>query len=452
MLTIDMSLIPEGSIRKDEIDPKDIVSSIANHYVNHPCIYFSNGNAYWRDGNEYTFLNPESLTAVITKQLPKDIRMRVSSSQTKECGNRIKYDPGLQYDLNAELEKSRLYVNLENGEYSIIDKDLVDKKTNHVYDYKLKCAYRKGCKIQDAPNFLEFAKKSIGTEQILPLLIIIGCCLSSLTKLRKCFMLIGKPRSGKSTILDFLESIFTSELVSHESFNNMASERAKAHYIGKKVNICRECSRKPMKQAEGFKSLVSCEWTTGSEKHEKSIDFRSTIKFIFASNFELKFTELDDAVLDRWDVVLFNNSIPENELDPDLDKKLLAERDTIISLALDTLKDVVESGYKDFKMSQEAENYIFQRRLALHSAEDFLTEKAVLDPDGFVSTVSLYQQYMLWCSDNGIKAISPVDFQEHVLSFDKSIVKKKKGPSSNRINNYIGIRLKSAEEFFDAES
>lgn len=452
MITMDMSLIPECSIRKDEIDPKDIVSSIADHYVNHPCIFFANGNAYWRDGNKYTFLNSESLMAVIIKQLPKDIRMKVSSSQNKECGSRIKCNPDLQFDLNAELDKSRLYVNLENGEYSIMDKDLVNKKTNLVYDYKLKCNYRKGCKIQDAPNFLEFAKKSIGTEQIITLLIIIGCCLSSLTKLRKCFMLIGKPRSGKSTILDFLESIFTSELVSHESFSSMASERAKAHYIGKKVNICRECSRKPMKQAEGFKSLVSCEWTTGSEKHEKSIDFRSTIKFIFASNFELKFTELDDAVLDRWDVVLFNNTIPENELDLDLDKKLLAERDTIISLALDTLKDVVESGYKDFKMSQEAENYILQRRLALHSAEDFLTEKAVLDPDGFVSTVSLYQQYMLWCSDNGITAISPVDFQERVLSFDKSIVKKKKGPSSNRINNYIGIRLKSAEEFTDAES
>lgn len=72
--------------------------------------------------------------------------------------------------------------------------------------------------------------------------------------------------------------------------------------------------------------------------------------------------------------IIFNRTIPEDEIDLDLEEKLLAEKDAIFSLALDSLKGLIEDKY-DFKMAPIAEEHIRHRRYLIHSAESFIAEK-----------------------------------------------------------------------------
>lgn len=258
-------------------------------------------------------------------------------------------------------------------------------------------------------------------------------------------MFYGIGRTGKSTILNVLEAAIGSNLVSHEPFHTMSGERAKAHYEGKRCNISRETSTRPNHNEESFKSLVSCEFTTGSEKYEKQRDFVATLSFVFAGNSDVEFTFMDDAILDRLVYLIFNKTIPEDEIDLDLEEKLLAEKDVIFSLALDSLKRLIMDKY-DFKMAPIAQEHIKHRRYLIHSAESFLDEKCKLSDNGKVSKVVLYAAYTVFCKANALKPESRNRFYGKVRNYDASITDGRVPDSTgNSVQGFHGISLIGGE-------
>ena len=199
------------------------------------------------------------------------------------------------------------------------------------------------------------------------------------------------------------------------------------------------------KQEESFKSLVSCEHTTGSEKFEKQRDFIATLSFIFAGNTDVDFAVMDDAILDRLVYVMFTREIPDEEIDLELESKLLDEKDAIFSMALDSLRDLITEKY-DFRMSAAAEEHIQHRRFLIHSAESFLQERCSLSENGRVSKVTLYDAYKLFCEANALKPETRNQFYAHVRNYDNGIkdgrVVDKTGSS---VQGFHGIALRNAE-------
>jgi len=358
---------------------------------------------------------------------------------------RLCYMPELQLDLISEFWKGQMLVNLSHGVYDILRQELVPVRGEFKFDYVINIRYRPRCKLDDAPNFKHYIETSVGYDQLECLLRVLGYCISSLTKGRKAFVFYGIGRTGKSTILNVLEAAIGSNLVSHEPFHTMSGERAKAHYEGKRCNISRETSTRPNRNEESFKSLVSCEFTTGSEKYEKQRDFVATLSFVFAGNSDVEFTFMDDAILDRLVYLIFNKTIPEDEIDLDLEEKLLAEKDVIFSLALDSLKRLIMDKY-DFKMSPIAQEHIKHRRYLIHSAESFLDEKCKLSENGRVSKVVLYAAYTVFCKANALKPESRNRFYDKVRNYDASITDGRVPDSTgNSVQGFCGISFISGE-------
>ncbi len=309
------------------------------------------------------------------------------------------------------------------------------------FDSFIGIRYIPNSKLDDVPTFKHYIKTSVGMEQYECLMRILGYCLSSLTKGRKTFVFYGIGRTGKSTILNVLEAVIGGGLVSHEPFHTMSNERSKARYEGKRINISRETSTKVNRNEESFKSLISCEYTTGSEKFEKQRDFVSTASFVFAGNTDLEFAHMDDAILDRLVYIMFTREIPKNEIDLDLEEKLLAEKDVIFSIALDSLKGLLKDKY-DFKMGLVAEEHIKHRRLLIHSAESFLAEKCKLSEAGRVSKVALYSAYDAFCKANALKPDGRNSFYDKVRNYDASITDGRAPDSSgNSVQGFHGIYL-----------
>ena len=132
--------------------------------------------------------------------------------------------------------------------------------------------------------------------------------------------------------------------------------------------------------------------------------------------------------------------------DKDLLDKIKSERDAIFSLAAKSLKEFVKSGY-DFKMSEKGKSYLKSRIVALHSVEEFLNDRAVVDEKGSVPIAVLYNNYKQWCIENALDADNKSEFKESVLSFKPSIGYKKVGPKNKRAWGFKGIRLKTSEDF-----
>ena len=408
-------------------------------------LYYDNRTPVLKIPLYYQRLNSDEEEALIYNLLDDKAKCLVPNKEIKEVMKRLRFMPELQVDLEEEFWRGQMFVNLTHGIYDILKQELVPVRGQVMFDYVISIRYRPHCKLDDAPNFKRYIETSVGMDQYECLMRVLGYCISSLTKGRKAFDFYGIGRTGKSTILNVLEAVIGGDLVSHEPFHTMSGERAKAHYEGKRCNISRETSTKPNKNEESFKSLISCEYTTGSEKYEKQKDFIATLSFVFAGNSDIDFTFMDDAILDRLVYIIFYKTIPEDEIDRDLEEKLLEEKDVIFSLALDSLKGLIEDKY-DFKMAPIAEEHIKHRRYLIHSAESFLDEKCRLSDSRKISKVALYAAYIDFCKANALKPDGRNTFYDKVRNYDTSITDGRAPDSAgNSVQGFHGISLIGGE-------
>jgi len=426
-------------------DPDHAADEIVPGIMKSGVLFYDNRTPVIKMQLYYQRIKSADEEALVFNMLDEKSQRIVPFKEIKEAIKRLCYIPELQIDLIEEFWNGQMLVNLAHGVYDIMMQEIVPVRDEYKFDYFIDIRYKPNCTLEDAPTFKHYIKTSVGMEQLECLLRVLGYCISSLTKGRKAFVFYGIGKTGKSTILNVLEAVIGGGLVSHEPFHTMSSERAKAHYEGKRVNISRETSTKPNRNEESFKSLISCEFTTGSEKYEKQRDFVATLSFVFAGNSDIDFTFMDDAILDRLVYIIFNKTIPEEEIDLDLEEKLLAEKDVIFSLALDSLKGLIEDKY-DFKMAPIAEEHIKHRRYLIHTAESFLDEKCKLSKSGKVTKRALYAAYKAFCKANALKADGRNTFYDKVRNYNASITDGRAPDSTgNSVQAFLGISLIGGE-------
>ena len=405
---------------------------------------FYNRQPYIKGDDHWTRCSDEDLGDIIKNRVGRDMALRLLDSVFDTVIRKLKAVPELRVDWTEENAKHRHEVNLKNGVFHVMEQKLTPNPRDRPFTYVLDASYIPNSKLEQASCFRHYIKTSIGDENYDCLMRMIGYVLSSLIKGRKAFVLIGNGGTGKSTLLNLLEAIVGEEFVSREPFHTMGAPNSIARYVDKKVNISRENGVTPMRNEDGFKSLVSCEGITGRDVYEKAVSFLPSLKFVFGSNHDLYSAHPDDAVYDRLVVILFTREIAQRDLD--LDTKLFQERDVIVSLALDSLKDLVSSGY-DFKESETSRRYIEIKRKELHSAESFLEECCVTEQNAAVSRQDLYRAYEIWSDQNGMKAIGRNEFYDHVRQWNQKIQDRKVSQDGNRFYGFVGIKLLNGSEF-----
>ena len=421
---------------------KNAVERLAKEIVIRRLILFDDTTPYIRQPLYYQVIKEDEALKLLPNFLTLDDRLALSSSLFSGCYKRIRSTSELQIDVTERFYEGEKVINLLNGVYSVESHRMDENRDKYCFNYVLNFNYIPHSKLSQAPVFEKFVRTSLGMEQYDCLLQTIGYCLSSLQKGRKAFFLIGEGSTGKSTLLDLIESVVPKNLVAHEPLKDMATEQAKSHYRGRRLNISRDSSAEKIGHCESFKSLVSNEWTTSRELYQCSQDFVPTLKFLFGSNHPITFKHLDDAILDRLVLLLFHKKIKNEDRDLHLKEHLLAEKDVIFSLCIDSLQELIADEYT-FHMSDEAESYIANQRLMLHSTEQFLMDRMDIRSDGVISSSDLNRLYQVWCQDNLVTPLDKSTFLEKVILFHPDIKRAKIGPSTKRVWGYKGIAIKS---------
>ena len=433
-------LLPNRGVIKIN-DPKSAIATILMFMIPAKIVMFHKRKVYLDCKTHWCQIEDDDLGDILKYLVGSEMAAAIPESQFDSVIKKMKSCPELRVDWGKEAKEHQFEINLANGVYSIPTKTLNTDRKKHLFTYCLNAKYLQGCQLQRAPHFKRFVETSIGMENYDCIMRIIGYVLSALTKGRKAFLFQGKGGTGKSTLLNWLEEVVGAMFVSREPFHAMGSKESLARYQDKLVNISRENGVTPMRNEDGFKSLVSCEGITGRDVYSKAVSYVPSTKFIFASNHDLCFQHPDDAVWDRLIVILFTKEVTNRDLN--LEEKLFEERDIIVSLALDTLKDLVDSGY-NFKESEASRRYIEIKRKELHSAEAFLHECCELRTDGKVSKQALLRAYEVWSERNGIVCIGRNEFYDTVRRFDTRIRDQKVGSTDSRVNGFSGIALKGS--------
>ncbi|MGN1086044.1 MAG: phage/plasmid primase, P4 family [Porcipelethomonas sp.] len=423
-------------------DGKHAEIKIAEYLIEQKIVFFDNLLPYVKLTDHYECISNELLCSLVRNLIVPNERMFIRSYSIKEALERVRDAEELQMDFESLYDQNKLFINLKNGIYDINARKIIPHDINRCFDYCLNFSYIPEGK-RKLETFRNYIETSIGNENKECLMRGIGAAFSSVRDFKKALLILGAHDSGKSKLLDVVEEAVGKQYVTCKAFDKIGSEKAIASYSGgKRINISRDVKLGVINEDAGFKSVISCEEITGRLLYQNEIAVTPRVMCIAASNAFPRFRNADDASLKRLVVIKIKGY--KGEPDPKLAEKLLAEKDFICSMAVDTLKDFIESGY-DFCMSEESKKILEQEKAKLHTTENFISENYDIDSSGSVSSKKLYEHYSSWCNENALTGLGKNTFYDEIRMIDPVISYKKVFNGSGYVWGFEGLKRKSNE-------
>lgn len=268
---------------------------------------------------------------------------------------------------------------------------------------------------------------------------------------KKFVVLYGPHDSGKSIMVNFI-----SELYKHDKFpldlDNFGDPFILAKISGRKLAVCADLPHKVLKgNAVGkVKEITGGDEVNGQEKYGPVhiLDTEGGLRLVFSTNHQIVLADSDPAFYERILYLPFLNTVPKEKRDPYLKQKLWAEKDAIVTTALQYLPELLASNFS-FAGEEETEALLsvynaYVNRDFTEIVEGFLAENIELAPDIFTSTEEILNAFT---EKTGV-CIDPSNFGKSVksvlLNMSPSITEARATINGSKSRGYRGIKIKEA--------
>jgi P4 family phage/plasmid primase-like protien len=309
-----------------------------------------------------------------------------------------------------EVNNNSKIISLKNTMLKIKDNgeiETLEHTPNFYNTVQLEVNYNPDAKCE---TFLKFLSEALTEENIKALQEIIGCLMTTETKLQKAFFFIGKGGCGKSTIIRVLQHILGTSNYSTLSLQDLSDKFRAFGLLGKIANFYADLPDRPLEDSSTFKSITGEDEITIERKFGQPIDgFRSKTKLLFSCNQMPRCKDRTDGLYRRLYFIPFNEPLPEQQRDGDLTNKLILEVDGIFNWALEGLKRVILREWKIFETEAHKEKlkeYIGDNDNVI----PFINENCVIEKGLYIKSSVLYEEYKQYCIENGMKAFNSNNF------------------------------------------
>jgi len=353
-------------------------------------------------------------------------------------------------------------INCTNGVFDIKTMSLSEHSPDNMTLTQNNTAYNP---TSECPVWIEKVSDMLDNDQdkIKNIQMFGGYCLTKSTKFHKMLVMIGEGRNGKGVIMEILKNIIGERNSSSISIKRINDKFTLSRLIGKQVNFFDETPSRQYLETDTLKSLVAGGRFDVERKGIDSFEAQLYSKCIFMVNSFPKFDDLSDGTVERLITVKFNNSYGDDnpKRDPDLVKKLIAERDGIFNwfvqgaielfnerkgfITTDEHREQIEEIKQDSNAIRRwAHEYVSIRsftdeELKIEETEKGIYQKVHADDlfDDFIEYANKYNKY----ASNTQKPL----FTRHL----NKIVKEQKGfigiirTSQKNITYYKGIIVES---------
>lgn len=322
----------------------------------------------------------------------------------------------------------RNWVTLRNGildiDAAIAGKPLAECLMNHTAEWFSTTVLPFNFPVTDleatCDRWLEFLNQVLegDAERIAVIQDMFGYCFWRGTELESFFILYGRGRNGKSTVLEVLQKLLGSENVSNLSLDQIADPIMAVDLYQKAANICSDLP--PIERvSEGLLNrITSGEPITVRRLYKGALRFRPRCKLIFSTNILPRFVDTSLGVWRRMVVVPFNWVVPDTNIDTRLRSKLEAELPGILVWALEGAARLAAK--RAFSQSQVCAAAHREYRLSCFPIFTFLEE--CVQEGGRVGAKTLWITYRDWCHDCGLQKPKPLHpFIKDVLAFYPSV-------------------------------
>ena len=385
------------------------------------------------------------LTAWLANFFPEITTRSLLANDLREIAQRLTWRQDLLCKRD-EFNRSKELVNLENGVFNLETGELLEHDPRFRFTYQVRASYLEDPEYINCPTFEAFCRSSLdGDPQKRQLLLeMIGYICSDLTVGKSAFFLKGQPNSGKSVIAEFIGRLFDEPLVSDVPLHELGGKFSRAQLAGKKVNISGEIAGRALSDISIFKSVTGRDRIMGEFKGKDPFYFTPTCKLLFAGNTLPRTTEADTtaAFANRVVVLLFNQSIPPEQQDKSLLDKLWLESDSIVTLALHAMQDLVGRNFV-FTLPEDSGAFLESFSNRSNVLSDFLAECCTLSPEARVFNVDLFAAFVDYCARNGLEALSRSRFYDLLSGVPNVYAKRIRIGKENR-QGHVGISLKKS--------
>jgi len=289
-------------------------------------------------------------------------------------------------------------------------------------------------------------------EPVLALEEFLGCIVAGKNDLQRILVLIGPPRSGKSTILKVIEHLVGVPNAVAIQLCKLTNDKTLSSLIGKTVCLIpdmRATAGKMPEIAEVLLSVSGQDSFTIDRKYKDAWSGYLDTPIVMASNELPAIRDASGALPARYLPIVMTESWLGRE-DRMLQPRLLAELPGILNRALDGLDDLIQTGrFTEPSVSTDTVENLAEMASPM---KRFIAEHLVVMPEGgdpseYTAPVKeIYRAYQRWAQENGEPAISLITFGQRFHAAVPSIKRAQpRGDNSERISSYSGVILRNRE-------
>jgi putative DNA primase/helicase len=242
-------------------------------------------------------------------------------------------------------------------------------------------------------------------------------------KFEKCLILNGNGANGKSVFFEILTALLGRENVSSYPLSDLTDRTGyyRAEIANKLLNYASEISKEM--NCDLFKKLASGETFTARSPYGKPFEVRDYAKMIFNANELPKEIEHTNAFFRRFIIIPFDVTIPEEEQDRELHRKIIDNELTgVFNWVLDGLKRLLAN--KKFTDCTAINETLNRYRTESDSVHMFIDENNYQpSSNNRVLLKELFNGYKSFCTDDGYKPCGKKTFSDRLRKLKFDIVK-----------------------------
>ena len=290
------------------------------------------------------------------------------------------------------------------------------------------------------PTWLSFLERIMEGDKVLIQYLqrTVGYSLTGHTVEQTLFFLYGTGANGKSTFLNVLQAllgdyalVIDPETIMTKSGGGGATPEL-ARLRGARVLITNEVEEGKNLAENRIKQMTGGDTMVARHLYREPFEFKPRFKIWMAGNHKPVIRGTDHAIWRRIHLIPFAVSVPKDEQDKNLAKKLQAEMPGILQWAVAGCREWRKQGLNPPKQVRRA---VDSYREEMDVLGHWIDECCVLNETSSTESSTLYQSYQAWCQLNGHRPQSQTRFGRALG--DRGLKKEKQGTVS-----WIGIALK----------
>lgn len=435
--------------KKGERDKSELntMKKLFKYYVDLGQFYCCNNNLYKYD-EENGYLRKIDIAdehLKIKESLEYEDRCNISSKQIEELIKRLKSEPSINLDFE-KINSNSQYINCKNGVVDIASKKLLPHDKKYNFTYYINANYKGDIEdLHYGEETLKFFESSLQGDKFKRKLLmeIIGYLISDFNNAKKAFIFLGKPHSGKSVLTKLITILVGNENVSNIPFHKLNDRFSNSQLSECKLNINAELDSSPVRKISNFKAIVGGDIISAEYKGRPLFSFKSKTKLLFCGNAmpEIKDIETTQAFTDRLIFLMFNRSTPKEEIDYELESKLIKEIDVLFTKAIYALNNLINNNFQ-FSIPEDSKKFLEEYSNNQNHITEFVRECCIISQEEKIHTKSIFILYQKFCENNCITPYTQNKFSEYIASIE-GIQRTRFRENGINARGFKGINIKN---------